>query len=307
MCYCNKMTVWSIIIILTVVSGGSVVMAQEKVCSTFCTSLGMLESSPGKSCDDIYQINKASRGVSGVYWINTTSGINQVYCNMELQCGGHKGGWTRVAQFDTSQGDPCPSGWTLITTPGANSRSVCRSGNTNGCHSAIFTTYNISFYKICGQVRGYQKGNVNCFGLVAGDSIDEPYVDGVSITLGNPRKHVWTYAVGISDSSGNNDITHYCPCASREGTDPPSFVSDHYYCESGDTGNNNPNAYYTTDPLWDGLGCSDSVNCCAHPDMPWFSRQFATEQEAFIEARICRNEDFSNEATLVESMELYIQ
>ena len=157
------MTVWSIIITLTVASAGSEVMAQEKVCSSFCTTLGMLESTPGESCDDIYQNNKASRGVSRLYWVTTVSGTHQVYCNMDLQCGGHKGDWTRVAQFDTSQGDSCPPGWTLITTPEPNSKNVCRSGETNECHSTIFTTYNISFYKICGQVRGYQKGNTNAF------------------------------------------------------------------------------------------------------------------------------------------------
>ena len=301
------MTVWSIlIIILTAALAGSEVMAQEKVCSTICTTLGMLESSPGKSCDDIYQNNKASRGVSGLYWINTTSGIHQVYCNMELQCGGHKGGWTRVVQFDTSQGDPCPTGWTLITTPGANPRNVCRSaGNFVGCHSTIFTTYNTSFYKICGQVRGYQKGNTNAFETSV-ESIDEAYVDGVSITLGDPRKHVWTYAIGISDSGARGAI-YYCPCAARRGSDPPSFVSDHYYCESGAVGDTNEDAYYTTDPVWDGLDCSVSVNCCAHPDMPWFSRHFTKAQETFIEARICRNQEFANEDTLVEMMELYIQ
>ena len=40
------MTVWSIIIILTVASAGSEVMAQEKVYSSFCTTLEMLESTP---------------------------------------------------------------------------------------------------------------------------------------------------------------------------------------------------------------------------------------------------------------------
>ena len=303
-CNCNKMTVWSVIIVLT--AGSMVVFAQEKVCSSFCTSLGMLESSPGESCNDIYQINKMSRGVSGNYWINTNSGVQQVYCDMELQCGGHKGGWTRVAHFNTSQGDPCPDGWDLITTPGANPIDVCRSGIANECHSTMFDTYDISFYKICGRVRGYQKGNTNAFGLVGGASINEPYVDGVSITLGNPRKHVWTYAIGISDSGSEPD-EYYCPCADTIGADPPSFVADHYYCESGDTGGDDASMYYTTDPVWDGLDCSDSVNCCTHPDMPWFLRQFATPQKTFIEARICRNENFSNEGTLVESMELYIQ
>ena len=140
---------------------------------------------------------------------------------------------------------------------------------------------------------------------VAGDSIDVAYVDGVSITLGDPRKHVWTYAIGISDSG--SFTTSYCPCAVIRGADPPPFVSDHYYCESGNAGGRNADVYYTTDPVWDGLDCSDSVNCCAHPDMPWFSRHFTKAQETFIEARICRNEPFSNEATLVEMMELYIQ
>ena len=77
----------------------------------------MLQSSPGKPCDDIYQINKASRRASGNYWINTTTGVHQVYCDMELECGGHKGGWMRITDLDTSRGDDCPSGWTNITTP----------------------------------------------------------------------------------------------------------------------------------------------------------------------------------------------
>ena len=280
-------------------------MAEEKTCSNFCTSLGILQSSPGKSCDDIYQINKATRGVSNYYWINTTSGTHQVYCNMELQCGSYKGGWTRVAKFDTSQGDPCPSEWTLITTPEPNAKNVCRSGNANECHSTIFDTYDISFYKICGQVRGYQKGNTNAFDSSV-ESIDDHYVDGVSITLGSPRKHVWTYAAGISDS-GSSSTGNYCPCADIVGPAPPSFVSDHYYCESGNTGDIDPDIYYTTDPLWDGFNCSISANCCAHADMPWFSRHFTVAQETYIETRICRNEGFSNEGTLVESMELYIQ
>ena len=44
----------------------------------------------------VCMIKLANKAVSGLYWINTTSGIHQVYCNMELQCGGYKGGWTRV-------------------------------------------------------------------------------------------------------------------------------------------------------------------------------------------------------------------
>ena len=187
--YCNKMTVWYIIVLAVASAGTSMVVAQEKTCSSFCSSLGMLQSSPGSSCNEIYQINKVSRGVSGLYWINTNSTPYQVYCNMELQCGGHKGGWTRIAQFDTSQGDMYLPIW-MDPTPGANSKRVCQSGNDNaGYYSTTFINYNISFYKICGQAKGYQKGSPDSFHDKV-VSINDPYVDGLSITLGKPRKHV---------------------------------------------------------------------------------------------------------------------
>ena len=301
------MAISSIVIILTV--AGAVVTADEKVCSSFCSGLGMLQSSSGESCAEIYQINKASREVSGLYWINTTSGLHQVNCDMELECGGHKGGWTTIVKLDTSKGDSCPSGWTRITTPGASPKVVCRAGNdASGCYSAIFTTYNITFNKICGQVIGYQKGSTDAFWSTKYDtkSINNSYVDGLSVTLGNPRKHVWTYAVGLSDD-GNYGTTN-CPCAATPGPDPPAFVGDHYYCESGNTGTYHSDDYHTSDMLWDGYGCHHANNnCCTNADMPWFFRQFSRPMQDYLEARICTNVEFSNEHTLVESIELYIQ
>ena len=45
------------------------------------------------------------------------------------------------------------------------------------------------------------------------------YIDGVSITLGSPRKHVWTYAVGHRDDN-NVHQQRRCPCAKHPGRDP---------------------------------------------------------------------------------------
>ena len=71
---------------------------------------------------------------------------------MELECGGHKGGWMRIADHDTSRGDDCPSGWTKITTimmEGQPSIDVCRSLSDNGgCYPTI---NGASYYKICGK------------------------------------------------------------------------------------------------------------------------------------------------------------
>ena len=170
----------------------------------------------------LYQINgKASRGMPGDYWINTTTGVQQVYCDMELECGGHKGGWMRIADLDTTRGDSCPTGWGSITSPLA----ACRSASNNpGFHSTGFSVNGVSYHKVCGQARGYQVHATNAFGgprhnrgCTYEKDIYGAYVDGLSITIGSPRKHVWTYASGNNDnntaSTNKTTDNHSCPCA----------------------------------------------------------------------------------------------
>ena len=288
-------------------------MAQEKVCSTSCNTVGMLQSTSGKSCIDIYQNNKASRGASGNYWINTTTGIHQVYCDMKLECGGHKGGWMRIADLDISRGDNCPSGWTKITTNdvGYPPIDVCRSSSdSTGCYATTFTVYGPNYHKVCGKARGYQRHTTDAFGGVGTSprntkSINNAYVDGLSITLGYPRKHIWTYAIGFSDelaSYGN------CPCAASPGISEYSFLNNDYHCESGSGTGHPNNAFLTDDPLWDGSRCiSSSNNCCANANLPWFCRQFHRGQTDDIEVRICANQGFSDEAVAVDQLQLFVQ
>ena len=152
------------------------------------------------------------------YWINTTTGVWQVYRDMELECGGHKGSWMRIANLDTSRGDSSPSGWSKITTPNNTANpatDVCRSPNDNAdCHPTSFTVNGTSYHKICGRVGGYQKTTTDAFGG-SRISINDAYVDGVSITLGNPRKHVRTFASGYFDNDISRSSTDNlnCPCA----------------------------------------------------------------------------------------------
>ena len=174
------------------------------------------------------------------------------------------------------------------------------SNDNAGCYSTFFSVSNVSYHKICGQVRGYQKGSTDAFSLIneAAKSIDVSYGDGLSITIGDPRKHVWSYAVGWWDNGG-------CPCAPIAHS-PPSFVHNHYYCESG-----NPpggDSYATGDPLWDGDGCQNpDNNCCSYTGQPWFVRQFARAQQDDIEVRICTDEGFGNEAIGIDRLQLYVQ
>ena len=287
--------------IIAVMLVGSSVMATQH--NHTCTRYGFDVDNPGVSCTDIYDNNPASHGKSGYYIVNTDH-IHTVYCDMELQCGGHKGGWMKIADYDTSRGDDCPKGWNKIT---ANNIDMCRSpSNSAGCYPTIFSVHNVGYSKICGKIKGYQKASVDGFGQIISPSIDKGYVDGVSITLGSPRKHVWTYAVGYSDDGTYNGDSHYnCPCAKNPGTSPLAFVGSHYYCESGTLGEPD-DRYYTNDPLWDGKGCSTYSSCCANTDQPWFFRQLVMKTQDDIEARLCTDQVFANEGVLVEQVQLYV-
>ena len=281
-------------------------------CSRFCSNLGASSLTPGKSCADIYQVNKGSRGNSGVYWIINNStrvpGPSQVYCDMELDCGGHKGGWMRVVDIDINGGDLCPTEWANVTV---NSIHMCEPpSNTPGCYGTRFSVNGVNYTKVCGKARGYQKGMPGAFS--GGRSIANGYADGLSITMQGPaaddqHRHVWTYAVGHDDFGDTR--SRNCPCASFPGPDPNSFIRNDYYCESGrNSGPQLRDFYYTDDPLWDGNDCvSANNNCCAQVGMPWFFRQFPVEQHDDLVARLCQDEGFNNEGSPIDILQLYVQ
>ena len=127
---------------------------------------------------------------------------------------------------------------------------------------------------------------MDAFGSFNGMGINDPYVDGLSITYGNsPRLHLWTYAAGHSESGDSSQAN--CPCAAYSGSQPPSFVQDHYYCESGNVGGPE-DQWYPDDPLWDGEGCPTGNTCCDPPNLPWFNRVINPPPTAGIELRFCQ-------------------
>jgi len=218
---------------------------------------------------------------------------------MELSCGSKEGGWMRIANI--VHGDSCPTTWKRITSP----VKACRPTSELGCFSAIFTNNGVPYQHVCGKVVGYQKGTPD--GFASGSkAIDGVYVDGVSLTYGTPRKHLWTYANGVSS---NGDVCQLCncPCARDPGTEPPSFVRDHYYCDTGNPGKLIQAKYYDSNLVWDGKDCPAGDNCCSQAGMPWFYRQLPIKVDESIEARICYNQHFWDEGILVRDMELYVQ
>ena len=262
-------------------------------------TLGMTEANPASSCNQIYQHNPTSRGTIDQYWIKTNKGLFKVTCNMKLKCGGVEGGWMQVVDVDMNRDDSCPGTWQKITNP----RKLCLGLSSAGCASANFHVKGISYENICGQAKAYQKGSIDAF-YTKIQSIDGVYVEGISITLGSPRKHVWTYAAGLSDDYDYKERN--CPCATIPGPSPPAFVGNDYYCESGNVGTWDAALYYLSDPLWDGSGCGNGNGCCAQIAMPWFYRKLQITMNDDFEIRICKDNVQSDEDTAVEKIELFV-
>ena len=253
------------------------------------------------SCKDIKAVQPNSP--TGYYHVNSRN----IYCNMERLCS-TEGGWTRLAYLDMSDNaQNCPSGLEAWFNEGIR---VCRrQGNDAGCRSIKFPTNGIIYTQICGRVIGYQKGTTDGVNTRI-NNINDAYIDGVSITHGSPREHVWSYISGIRSST--NSI-HSCPCNTGVASNNKvqQFVGEHYYCESGNNGgSNNAGTLYATDPLWDGNDCpSREAPCCSPPKRPpWFFRDYGNDTATdYLELRVCGNEKWSNEDTPVQLYEIYVK
>ena len=265
----------------------------------------------GSSCEDIYYNNSKTGDKSGYYRINDD---NWTYCDMTAiaagdfipTCAGVGGGWKRIVNIDISAGDDCPSGWRKDTDSGV---SFCRVVSDNGrtCSSAYFSTNIKSYQRVCGRAKGYQKGETDTFYAFhhqGQTTIDGYYADGLSITYGSPRHHIWTFVSGLFD---NRTYVHNCPCAAGGGTSSPPFVGSNYYCESGTVNTFIVQAYYFNDPLWDGSDCYGSTNCCSNPTQPWFYHELGESTTSDIDARICSWLNFATGSPLIDQLEFYIQ
>ena len=158
---------------------------------------------------------------------------------------------------------------------------------------------------------GYQLGDTQPFDY-RNRGIDSAYVDGVSITHGTPRSHIWTYAAGSHDSP-SPPFSFGCPCVVNGSSltqTPPPYVGDDYYCESG---NPNVSPYVfpnsltdSSDLLWDGQQCEGQ--CCSNgKSPPWFSVDLPNPTSDDIEVRLCNLNSVGGEDTPIKLLELYIQ
>ena len=254
------------------------------------------------SCNQIK--NQRPSAGSGNYVLARTHGSENytTYCNMNNLCGSG-GGWTRLAYLDMSDStQSCPFGFRLYQSGGV--RACGRPGSSRSCSSVQFPSNGISYSQVCGRVVGYQYGHTDAVSDYHND-INSWYVEGVSITRGSPRQHVWTLMAGITEA---NAASNSCPCNNGSTRTVVPFIGDNYFCESGNNASSTSGVLYTSDPLWDGSNCrSYEAPCCTAPGLPWFYRSYNSTTTDYIELRVCGDYGAHGEDSPVSFYEIYVK
>lgn len=234
-------------------------------------------------------------------------------------CG--EGEWRLIVddKYSNPTADDCPSGWEeFIET--TTSRRFCSKRQTTpeSCKSAFFPVSGNEYSKVCGTIVGYAHGTHTAFRNGRNSTIDDEFhVNGISVTHGDPRQHIWTFAIGAYESArhlvGFDDFL--CPChPDFSGIfNIPVFIGDDYFCESGLNGEDSfslffqaqSDIYFLDDPLWNGRQCFGDC-CFGSPFVKTLDNGPTTDP---LEIRICNvplSEAFGGNI-LVENVKIYVQ
>lgn len=201
---------------------------------------------------------------------------------IRLHCGQPGTGWTQVGYLDmTDPEQTCPGVWReyIVSEQRVCGRVYIESDGI--CSSAFFSANGQSYTQVCGRIIGYVFGSPDGYSRHPHPaySIQNSYIDGISMTYGNPRTHIWSFYGG----------THENSCTQPN---PYSFIEGHYFCEFDER-------------LWDGEGCTNEH--CAVNDPPWFLATLPESTTEDLEVRICCDNGPHDEDTPVQMLELYVK
>ena len=216
------------------------------------------------------------------------------------ECGGS--GWRRVAFLNmTDPTQQCPDSWREY---GQDSVRACgrQESGVASCSSVEYSPDGLEYTHVCGQIMGYQFASPDGLYIPFANDLNGPYVDGVSVTYGTPRQHIWTLYGGVREFHSG------CCNTPTSSFQPPSFVEQNYFCDTGNPSDENwMNVFFTTFPLWDNeANCPENANCCAPHSGPWFNTTLMAPTTEDIEIRICGNEPTNNEDTPLELIDIYV-
>ena len=174
------------------------------------------------------------------------------------------------------------------------------------CHVSLHSVMKFpvcTTIKVCGRVIGIGSGTPDAFyrHISGQTTIEDNYLDGVSVTHGAPgsRTHIWSFGAGHPTPSYSPDFAR-CPCDNSDRTFavlPISEVGENYFCGTTYSGNR----------LWSRSDCNTASSCCSFHNPPYFSVQLPTTTTDQIELRICTDESVNSEPVLVLFAEIYVQ
>ena len=156
------------------------------------------------SCKEI--ATRKRNATSGYYYLTglyaSPQDVYIVYCDLEQEFVENTRGWMRIGLLNMSNPDQiCPRGFEYHF----NSRRLCRpSRMEGGCTSIKFEAKGIMWRQVCGKIIVHYERSVD--GLSSRYecpnpcTLNDPYVDGVSITHGSRSnaKHIWTVSAHIT-------------------------------------------------------------------------------------------------------------
>ncbi|XP_065180700.1 uncharacterized protein LOC135811395 [Sycon ciliatum] len=254
------------------------------------------------SCKEIQQLSNYT-ATSGLYKIvpldpkKTT--FQEVYCDMDH----YGGGWALIAYINPTEMDKCHG--TMRFENLQVKLCTRRVSSDGGCDGVSFLSPIAEYSEVIGFVTGYRDKSLDAFYSAHNShtQLNSWYMDGVSITHGSPRHHLWTYTGSFDD----NDKAAHCPCSPRAGPQPPSFVGSHYYCaDHGPAWR--PWTFTPANHAWSNTSqCTAGGTCCDNTDMPWFHRQLDTSTSDPVEIRICTSEGYSNENVGIYEAAIFVK
>jgi hypothetical protein len=210
------------------------------------------------------------------------------------------GGWTSALDFDGVR-DPCPPPW------GAEPSDLhlCIVPGTVKETASVFVPSPIGAYReVMSSALAYQRSSSDAFHPPS--TIDESYVEGLSITTGSPRQHLATFASGYSDTVGCGTMISLCNCPCLGGVAPPAFIAPGgYRCEAGAQATPGTDVLIRPDPLFDGSELPDA--CEAEASAAPIRTTLATPVTTDIEARLLRDEPDQGEGLAIYRLAIWVR
>lgn len=231
-------------------------------------------------------------------------GATKSLCRFDLTTNGDfdEFGWQRLWLVDmTDPSMSCPAPFSEVMDADSGVRYCRKDIDGYGC-TGILLSPTAPFKRIYGRVHGIQSGNPDVEVASFDRGLDEPYIDGVSLTYGlAPRNHIWSF-IGYTSAAFPN-----CPCSTDPERSTPDYIGENYFCESGTSDTVNFFQTFVNDPIWDGQNCEKTQDpgCCNRGE--WFYREFQLPVNTDVELRVCTDDNTGDEDIGFQLVELYVQ